>query len=168
MPRRLQRVQGRSEVVPELGDVVVAVVALVGQPLDQHRVQRLRDAIEKLRLVDRLEVRWDIAQLPMRARIPSLTIQPLIENAIYHGIELLPDGGEVTVTGTRGDKYLEMTISNPVAEGEKRARSGNKMALANIRQRFELAYGHRATVTVEDSGNSYAVRLRFPHDERAA
>jgi two-component system sensor histidine kinase AlgZ len=54
--------------------------------------------IEKLRLGDRLRVRWDVADLPMRALIPSLTIQPLLENAIYHGIELLPDGGEVSVT----------------------------------------------------------------------
>ena len=51
------------------------------------------------------------------------------------------------------------------AEGEKRATSGNQMALANIRQRFDLAYGHRASVEVEDSGSEYAVRLRFPHDE---
>ena len=50
--------------------------------------------IEKLRLGDRLKVRWDVDELPMRALIPSLTIQPLLENAVYHGIELLPEGGE--------------------------------------------------------------------------
>ena len=76
-------------------------------------------------------------------------------------------GDEVTVTGTRGDKYLEMTISNPVAEGEKRARSGNKMALANVRQRFELAYGNRAAVTVEESGDRYTVSLAFPIGDAA-
>ena len=104
----------------------------------------------------------------MRALIPSLTIQPLLENAIYHGIELLPDGGDVTVSGKRDGDYLEITISNPLAEGETRGKGGNKMALANIRQRFELAYGHRATVDVTDSGSAYAVRLRFPHDEDSA
>jgi LytS/YehU family sensor histidine kinase len=56
-------------------------------------------------------------------------------------------------------------MSNPIAEGEKRAKGGNKMALSNIRQRFELAYGNRASVTVEESATAYAVKLRFPHDE---
>jgi len=59
-------------------------------------------------------------------------------------------------------------ISNPVAEGQKRPKRGNQMALNNIRQRFELAYGGRAEVEVEDSGSAYAVKLRFPLDESAA
>jgi two-component system sensor histidine kinase AlgZ len=132
---------------------------------EELEVAAIYQRIEKLRLGDRLTVRWDVADLPMRALIPSLTIQPLLENAIYHGIELLPDGGEVTVSGGRDDKFLRISISNPVAEGEKRAKSGNQMALANIRQRFELAYGSQATVAVEESATSYAVSLRFPHDE---
>ena len=124
--------------------------------------------IEKLRLGDRLRVRWDVAELPMRALIPSLTIQPLLENAIYHGIELLPDGGEVVVSGKRDDKNLVITMTNPVATGAARAKSGNKMAMSNIRQRFDLAYGHRAAVAVDDSGDRFAVSLRFPCDEGEA
>ncbi len=124
--------------------------------------------IEKLRLGDRLSVKWDVGELPMRALIPSLVIQPLLENSIYHGIELLPDGGTVTIAGKRDGDYLDITISNPIAVGEKRSKGGNKMALANIRQRFELAYGNRATVDVEDEPSSYSVRLRFPHDEARA
>jgi len=124
--------------------------------------------IEKLRLGDRLRVRWDIAELPMRASIPSLTIQPLLENAIYHGIELLPDGGEVTVRGRRDGKFLEIEIANPVAANAKRDKDGNKMALSNIRQRYELAYGSRASVDVDEGHDRYVVRLRFPTDEAAA
>jgi two-component system sensor histidine kinase AlgZ len=124
--------------------------------------------IEKLRLGDRLRVRWDVAELPMRALIPSLTIQPLLENAIYHGIELLPDGGEVVVSGKRDDKNLIITMTNPVATGTARAKSGNKMAMNNIRQRFELAYGHRAKVDVDDTGGAFVVSLRFPCDEGGA
>ena len=114
-----------------------------------------------------LQRREQHAELPMRAQIPSLTIQPLLENAIYHGIELLPEGGEVHVTGKRDDRFLDITISNPVARGEKRSKEGNQMALANIRQRFELAYGTRATVDVEADGSNYAVRLRFRPPPRA-
>ena len=124
--------------------------------------------IEKLRLGDRLKVRWDVADLPMRALIPSLTIQPLLENAIYHGIELLPDGGEVVVSGKRDGKDLVITMSNPVATGIERSKRGNKMAMNNICQRYELAYGHRAIVAVDDSGDTFVVSLRFPWDEGEA
>jgi len=106
--------------------------------------------------------------LPMRALIPSLIIQPLLENAIYHGIELLPEGGDVVVTGERDNDYLVITISNPVAVGKQRSKDGNKMAMSNIQQRFELAYDSRADVDVDESESSFSVRLRFPHEERGA
>ncbi|NCF24924.1 MAG: sensor histidine kinase [Gammaproteobacteria bacterium] len=124
--------------------------------------------IEKLRLGDRLRVRWDVQDLPMRALIPSLTIQPLLENAIYHGIELLPEGGDVTVTGKRDGSDLVIAMSNPVASGTERSKGGNKMAMNNIRQRFELAYGNRASVEVSDERDRFTVSLRFPLEEREA
>jgi two-component system sensor histidine kinase AlgZ len=132
---------------------------------EELEVAAIYQRIEKLRLGDRLNIRWDIAELPMRARIPSLTIQPLIENAIYHGIELLPDGGDVVVSGKRDGRYLQIAVSNPVARGKSRNKNGNKMAMANIRQRFELAYGSRASVNVDDAEERYTVTLRFPIDE---
>ncbi len=124
--------------------------------------------IEKLRLGDRLRVRWDVADMPMRALIPSLTIQPLLENAIYHGIELLPDGGEVAVTGKRDGNDLVISMSNPVATGTERSKHGNKMAMNNIRQRFELAYGNRAAVEISDENDRFTVSLRFPLEEGEA
>ena len=135
---------------------------------EELEVAAIYQRIEKLRLGDRLQVRWDVGDLPMRALIPSLTIQPLLENAIYHGIELLPEGGEVTVTGKRQDDNLEIVIRNPVAMDGRRKSGGNKMAMGNIRQRFELAYGGRATVDVEESDDSFSVRLAFPFDEQPA
>jgi len=159
--------QRAEEAVEDLSDLLRANLGGSGDRTslkEELEVAAIYQRIEKLRLGDRLAVRWDVAGLPMRALIPSLTIQPLLENAIYHGIELLPKGREVLVSGRRDDKYLEISISNPVATGEKRAKGGNQMALANIRQRFELAYGSRASVDVEDSESAYAVRLRFPHE----
>ena len=134
---------------------------------EELEVAAIYHRIEKLRLGDRLNIRWDIEDLPMRARIPSLTIQPLIENAIYHGIELLPEGGEVVVSGRRDGKYLQIEVTNPVAPGKSRSKDGNKMALANIRQRFELAYGNRATIDVAGQDDTYTVVLRFPAEDES-
>lgn len=120
--------------------------------------------IEKLRLGDRLSVRWDINELPMRALIPSLTIQPLLENAIYHGIELLPDGGEILVTGRRDGDQLCIRISNPVAVGAPGKTDGNHMAMSNIQQRYQLAYNGRASVSVESKADEFTVVLTFPYE----
>lgn len=157
-----------EEAVEDLSDLLRATM---GSPKDRSSLKQeleiaaIYQRIEKLRLGDRLNVRWQLGDLPMRARIPNLTIQPLLENAIYHGIELLPDGGDVIVNGKRDGKTLEISISNPVAEGKARDKIGNKMAMSNIRQRFELAYGKRGSVDVDDSNNRFVVTLRFPADE---
>lgn len=157
-----------EEAVEDLADLLRANL---GGPKDRTslkeelEVAAIYQRIEKLRLGDRLRVRWDIQDLPMRALIPSLTIQPLLENAIYHGIELLPDGGEVVVSGQKNSDTMSIEVSNPVASASETRKKGNKMALSNIRQRFELAYGSRASVSVEETGDHYSVRLTFPCDE---
>ena len=133
---------------------------------EELEIAAIYQRIEKLRLGDRLNVHWNIGELPMRALIPSLTIQPLLENAIYHGIELLPEGGDVTVTGVRNELNLEIEMRNPVAADCSRKKVGNQMALANIRQRFELAYGGKATVSVEQTDDEFRVKLCFPYDEQ--
>ncbi len=160
--------QQAEEAIEDLSDLMRANLggARDRTSLKQElEIAAIYQRIEKLRLGDRLRVRWDVAELPMRALIPSFTIQPLLENAIYHGIELLPDGGEVLVTGKREDGYLSIRMSNPVAPDAKRKKSGNKMAMSNIRQRFEFAYGNRASVEVDSQEDSYSILLRFPADE---
>ncbi len=160
-----------EEAVEDLSDLLRASLSSTRNRTtlkEELEVAAIYQRIEKLRLGDRLNVRWDINDLPMRARIPSLTIQPLVENAIYHGIELLPDGGEILIAGKRDGRYLQIEVSNPVAPGKSRGKDGNKMAMTNIRQRFELAYGSRATVDVDDSNDRYVVTLRFPADEESA
>ena len=135
---------------------------------DEFEVARIYQRIEQLRLGDRLTVRWDVGALPMRALMPSLTIQPLLENAIYHGIEMLPDGGVVNVSGDWVDDDLRITIRNPVAPDQSRKKGGNQMAMTNIRQRFELAYGNRATVDIQETNSDYSVQLKFPCSVSAA
>ena len=160
-----------EEAVEDLADLLRANL---GGPKDRTtlkeelEVAAIYQRIEKLRLGDRLKVDWNVGELPMRALIPSLTIQPLLENAIYHGIELLPGGGKVIVNGVRSGDDLEIEIRNPVPQDNSVGKGGNQMALANIRQRFELAYGTRATVDVEASDDAFSVKLRFPCEEHLA
>ena len=162
--------QQAEEAVEDLADLMRANLNSSGERTtlkEELETAAIYQRIEKLRLGDRLKVKWDVADLPMRALIPGLTIQPLLENAIYHGIELLPDGGEVRVTGKRNNDVLDISISNPVAVDQTRKTGGNKMAMSNIRQRFELAYGHRAKVEVRESDTEYSVQIVFPYEEGA-
>lgn len=157
-----------EEAVEDLADLLRANLGVQKDRTalkEELEVAAIYQRIEKLRLGDRLKVRWDVGDLPMRAQIPSLTIQPLLENAIYHGIELLPEGGEVVVTGKRNGDNLEIEMKNPIAQDRTRRTGGNKMAFSNIRQRFELAYGPHARVDVTQTDDQYSVLLVFPCDE---
>ena len=129
---------------------------------EELEVARIYQRIEQLRLGERLQVRWKVAELPSQAIVPSLLLQPLLENAIGHGIEPLPEGGTVTVEGRADGEEVVIEISNPVSATAKAVRSGNRMALENIRQRLELAFPGRAAVVVHDTGEQYRVSLRFP------
>ena len=129
---------------------------------EELEVARIYQRIEELRLGDRLRVRWKVADLPARALMPSLILQPLLENAIGHGVEPLPEGGTVTIRGRTLDGTVEIEVSNPVPAERRPARSGHRIALDNIRQRLELAYPGRSAIEVDDSGDTYRVRLRFP------
>ncbi|HEU4530160.1 MAG TPA: sensor histidine kinase [Steroidobacteraceae bacterium] len=129
---------------------------------EELEVARLYQRIEQLRLGPRLAVSWDVSALPMDLLVPSLVVQPLLENAIYHGIEPLPDGGTVTVSGVRHEREVELRVSNPLAKAGGSGHSGNRIALDNIRERLELAYPGRARVHVAETESEYVVTLAFP------
>jgi two-component system sensor histidine kinase AlgZ len=160
-----------EEAVEDLADLFRATLRDSHSPLrlkEELELTRIYQRIEALRLGERLEVRWDVAALPMRAFVPGLTVQPLLENAIYHGIEPLEHGGTVTVTGRVVDGHVELVVTNPVALPTGAAaepRTGNRLALDNIRQRLDLAYGGRGTLTVEQQPELYRVTVRFPYTE---
>lgn len=156
-----------EEAIEDLADLFRATLAESEHRIalkEELEVARIYQRMEQLRLGERLRVDWQVSDLPMRALIPGLTVQPLLENAIYHGIEPLADGGTVVVRGARTDSGLiELTVTNPVAERKVPSeRRGNQMALDNIRRRFALAFDDSATVTIEQSADRYEVQLRFP------
>jgi two-component system sensor histidine kinase AlgZ len=130
---------------------------------EELEVARLYQRIEQLRLGSRLVVRWEIEAVPLDTLVPSLVVQPLLENAIYHGIEPLAEGGTVTVRGACHADRLELRVENPLPPaGGDAGHRGNRIALDNIRERLDLAYPGRARVEVEESDGLYAVTLTFP------
>ena len=131
---------------------------------EEIEIARTHARIEQLRLGERLRIEWDIDALPLNARVPSLIVQPLLENAVYHGIETLPGGGCVSIRGTRLADALQIEVRNPIAlETGYGEREGNRMALENIRQRLELAWPGRARVETELNNGEFCARLIFPY-----
>jgi two-component system sensor histidine kinase AlgZ len=131
---------------------------------EECEVARTYQRIEQLRLGDRLHVEWKVDSLPRSALVPGLMLQPLLENAIYHGIEPQADGGTVTVTGELAGGLITIVVRNPVGDGQSE-REGNRLALANIRERLGLMYGAQGLVKSGRFDAEYIVTLRFPHIE---
>jgi len=161
------RPEQAEEAVEDLADLFRATLG------GRDRV-RLEDEIdvakryvhmESLRLGERLRIHFDLRDLPLQQLIPPLLIQPLLENAIYHGIEQLPEGGTVILRGYRESKNVVLEVSNPLPSSRDVGKHhGNRMALDNIRQRLELAFGPSARLEVKEQDNHYQVRLKFPEE----
>jgi two-component system sensor histidine kinase AlgZ len=129
----------------------------LGEELDL--VERYLD-IERLRLGDRLRIAIDVAALPRDFRLPRLLLQPLVENAIYHGIQPRADGGTLTVSGRVLAQGVEITFANPLPPDAPVRRNG--VALANIRARIEYHFGARGELRVEPGPDLYTVSVRLP------
>ncbi len=119
-------------------------------------------AIEALRFGDRLRQRWDIgADIPRNLPLPRLVLQPLVENAIVHGIARLPEGGELAIGVAVAGKQLQVDVVNPALpprEGE----GGNGHAQDSIAQRLAYQFGSAATMTSGYRDGYYRCELRLP------
>lgn len=120
--------------------------------------------IESQRLGGRLLVDWTLKNLPLQAHVPALILQPLVENAVYHGIEPSAGGGRVHILGTYNRGVLRLEVRNPLPAQPVRQRSGggNRMALNNIRERLQLAFGPEARLEMDQREGLYRVRVLFP------
>lgn len=117
--------------------------------------------LEKLRLGDRLRVVWQIEDLPAEMRVPPLMLQPLLENAVYHGVEPAEVPGEIHVRFCRRGDELHIALDNPVAAGAAH-HNGNRMALANIRERLALYYDLEARLDAREDKGIYRVTMVLP------
>lgn len=119
-------------------------------------------ALEKLRLGERLNVIWHADNIPGDALIPPLVLQPLLENAVYHGIEPSETGGDIVINIYRRQDALHFVLSNPYSK-DSTHHSGNRMALANISERLALHFDAEAKLDIRVTENMYQVRITLPY-----
>ena len=122
--------------------------------------------IESLRLGERLNVTWQIDDLSENVLVPPLILQPLLENAVYHGIEPSSQPGTITIDIHKKSESLEIVLSNPFIE-QARQQSGNKMALANIKERLQLHFDAEARLVTRSEDGSFEVRIVLPYVKEA-
>jgi two-component system, LytTR family, sensor histidine kinase AlgZ len=121
-------------------------------------------AIEQLRLGARLRVQRELDDLPADFPLPRLLLQPLVENAVRHGIQPLREGGEVVLRGHRGGGGIRIEISNPLPDTP--AEPGNGHGLDSVRQRIVYRYGPLAKAQAGPQGNRFVVLLYLPRPAR--
>jgi len=118
-------------------------------------------AIEEIRFGPRLRVNWSCDAAPADALVPPLMLQPLVENAVLHGIAPLEDGALIRVEAFQDDMNLVVFVSNPIAE-DGQIREGNRMALDNIRERLALHFDVEARLNVDVVNGEFVVSVRIP------
>ncbi|HYC35843.1 MAG TPA: histidine kinase [Usitatibacter sp.] len=158
-PRRAERA---LEDMADLFRVLMADNRTLAPIADEVRLARQYLAIESLRLGERLRVTWRTEGMPGDALVPPLVLQPLVENAVYHGIEPLEAGGEIQIEVGRAGEDLVMSLRNPY-QGASNHPGGNRMALQNIRERLQLHFDAEASMLAEVSGGEYRVTIRLPY-----
>lgn len=153
-----------ESVLENLADLFRALMAEARTLVPLERELELAKAyveVESIRLGERLRVVWHCDGAPRQAEVPQLILQPLIENAVIHGIEPNPEGGEVHINiFVKGGRML-LVVRNPLLPSSPR-RPGNRMALANIRERLDLHFDAEARMTHYTAGGEFVVQVEIP------
>lgn len=124
-------------------------------------------ALEKLRLDERLQVEWKIDDVAQDVLVPPLLLQPLIENAVYHGIEPLMQGGTITIQIYSKQNQLHLILNNPCSAPSQH-QHGNKMALKNIKERLTLHFDLEASLKHKKVDGRYQVHITLPNQTQTS
>ena len=130
---------------------------------DEIELCRQYLGLEKLRLSDRLAVEWHLKNMPGDALVPPLMLQPLLENAVYHGIEPSSAPGVVSINIFLKGGDVHAILRNPYQADGGRHHAGNKMALGNIRERLKLHFDAEGTLESRVRDAAYEVHIRIPY-----
>ena len=157
-------------------DAVLDLSELFRSSLGKHDYVSLREEIqitqryvniESLRLGERLKVMWQVPRILPSLQMPALMLQPLVENAIYHGIEPIREGGVIDVIIDVEEEQVRISINNPVPQQiQEGRRKGNQIALSNIKQRLALSYGENSSMQISHTDQQHAVVLLIPLDQQ--
>jgi LytS/YehU family sensor histidine kinase len=157
-----------SRMLELLGDVLRQVLR-TDQPHEIPLADELRFveqylAIEQVRFSDRLRVAWSIDEQARAALVPGFVLQPIVENAIKHGVAKRADAGRIEITARVVDSMLELAVRDDGVGMAATQREG--VGLSNTRERLRTLYGHDATVTIiapPDGGTLVTLRLPLHH-----
>lgn len=128
---------------------------------EELKLARQYIALEQWRLGERLRINWSVSENIPNISVPALLIQPLLENAIRHGIEPLPSGGEIDVSLTIHTRQVVLLIVNPVLPGEVLSK-GHGIALDNVKQRLALMFDDSASLVCARVGQQFRAKLVLP------
>lgn len=157
-PRRAERM---LEDMAELFRVLMADNRALRPLDDELTLCRQYLEIEHIRLGDRLQVVWHTDGIPLHALVPPLFLQPLVENAVYHGIEPNDGAGEIRIDITSDGKRMTIRLSNPFHVGSTHV-NGNRMAIANITERLQLHFDAEASLRADVREQRYIVTIQMP------
>jgi len=120
--------------------------------------------IEALRFDTRLQVEWGIGKFPRRAVMPVLTLQPLLENAIQHGIEPSPTGGTIGIRLWEDGETLHISVTNPLPRTKSKSAvtAGSERMLDNLRLRLASHYGEAAQLDIQEDRDRFTATVSFP------
>ncbi|MCG8428276.1 MAG: sensor histidine kinase [Chromatiales bacterium] len=158
-----------EEVVYDLSDLFRATLSSAERKstlADELALCRGYLRIETQRLGERLRIEWDLEALPEQAPLPSLILQPLLENAVYHGIEPSPEQGTIRISGRYRRGRVNLSVRNTLPDqsgNSERHRDGNHMALENTRQRLQGYFDGEANLIVGNVDGDHQVRVAFPY-----
>jgi two-component system sensor histidine kinase AlgZ len=119
--------------------------------------------LEQLRLGERLVIDWNVKSMPGDALVPPLVLQPLLENAVYHGIEPSAAPGILSINIFLSRDEVHALLKNPYIANGARHHAGNRMALDNIRERLALHFDAEASLESRVNRDTYEVHIRMPY-----
>ena len=154
-----------EQAVLDLADLLRSALAdRASIPLSEElALTRRYLAIESLRMGERLRVDWRLDDdLPLDIALPPLLLQPLVENAVRHGIQQLPDGGTLSIRVEKQARDLRFTIANPRPVSGAAAEPGQRLAQNNVRQRLQLAYEAVDPLAIIATPEHYQVSFVIP------